>query len=68
MRTLHTQETAAVTGALGYALAADPAAGIVTAYATEGALAIPIKLNFGTALTSLVALALKAFPKLAYQG
>jgi hypothetical protein len=72
MRSLSTPEVQAVAGAastgLGYAAAADAATGTLTAYATYGELAIPVKLPLGKNLTALAALALKAFPKFAYQG
>jgi hypothetical protein len=68
MRTLTQTEVGAVTGGLGYATSANPDSGTITAYATQGDLAVPIKLPLGKALSALVALALKAFPKYAYQG
>jgi len=72
MRNLSTPEVQAVAGAaatgLGYAAAADAATGTLTAFATFGELAIPVKLPLGKNLTALAALALKVFPQYAYKG
>jgi hypothetical protein len=72
MHSLSTREVQAVAGAastgLGYAASPDVASGTLTAFATFGELAVPVKLPLGKNLTTLVALALKVFPQYAYKG